>query len=1117
MRKSRRVTLNLPKSVRADPDADQAPEPEVPRVEDIPEEEVVDETLQSNNVTTQETETDLPDPVPQQGDRVPIAFRPPRVIAFDWSRVPERQDGPSTPRIDKGKARAQPDDDPDITPDNPNQDKPDQDTRAREQSRVDDSGADEIFIQVPRGSKKGAHWNSEAFRFQREMEEAFNMLVDLTHTTFRVPEHQRQIPPGKATPVPDRDKRYYRFQMQKIFEWLYTKADRVFRITDPGPSQRSDSGSSTEIDSFAQPRTPVASTSRQMPRRNRTLNTNIGTPTFLDAQRAPDPNIDAATDNLRRLRQPGESIEDYIKRRDAWERLEAGRQSRLRSAFGSRHRETSDSEDDVENQMKEESPSSEPRFRERSTRTRDTNPNSETQTPNRDSSHREPSHGRRSAPIRQERHRDESPDPSDSSSEGSSRSSYSSHRGNRRDDHRRRDRRDRSPPSSDPSSSESSSAEYDSDEEFYMSEPENRRHRHRSHRNRPRRRRTTRRTRTSMPRELYRSRRTKPSVYEERELRRLRKEIKRAVGTFRAPNQALRAVKVSLNASYKGEHDVTSFDNWLKSLLRWLKLYCLTGRDNDSERLTILATTLSGQAETWYNHTLRHADRTGERFKFSDAVIGLYCRFIHPAAARKATEDFENCKYSRSDGVQGFFDNIMTLAAQMVEFPNDYTIARKFLSGLPEDITEHMMYSRNVSAEHTPLSKILSVAIQMECNKEFVKDLKSKRGGNTSEKRTHQSTSEEATDKPRVRFQSSKRRDRDKRGRFNSPRDKRRDDRRGGRDRNHSRKPDRDNRGTNSNDQAKDNSEVLCWSCGRKGHYSNDPKCPKYGSSRPRLNAQRVVDDSDEKPDQDHNATVEQEQQDDRDTDYESDTDSDENDEYYTSAEGSQFDPDSDDEETGVRAMRVVEDGTESDDSELEELYVQRFEKAKEKPILSREYQSNVHRKSVTGTRAKHLPATQRCLSTLVTFNGMKARALLDSGSTTDCVSPDLVRLADAETILLDEPVTLQLGCVGSRSKINYGAKCEIEIGGEKGDYYFDVVNLDKYDMIVGTPFLRRFGISLDFSENKIIMRGKDLPLFPKGEGNGEKLKSPKRARLGIKLSPKKHIKRLIGGRTSDE
>jgi hypothetical protein len=49
---------------------------------------------------------------------------------------------------------------------------------------------------------------------------------------------------------------------------------------------------------------------------------------------------------------------------------------------------------------------------------------------------------------------------------------------------------------------------------------------------------------------------------------------------------------------------------------------------------------------------------------------------------------------------------------------------------------------------------------------------------------------------------------------------------------------------------------------------------------------------------------------------------------------------------------------------------------------------------------------------------------------------------------------------------------------------YLDVANLDKYDTILGTPFLTRHGISLDFETHEIVIRGKHrITALPEGEG----------------------------------
>ena len=88
-------------------------------------------------------------------------------------------------------------------------------------------------------------------------------------------------------------------------------------------------------------------------------------------------------------------------------------------------------------------------------------------------------------------------------------------------------------------------------------------------------------------------------------------------------------------------------------------------------------------------------------------------------------------------------------------------------------------------------------------------------------------------------------------------------------------------------------------------------------------------------------------------------------------------------------------------------------------------------------------------------------------------------------TILrLEKPATLQLGCSGSRLKINFATIAVVEFGLTTAKNYLDIANLDKYDCILGTPFLRKHGISLDFQFQDIVIRGKlHIPALPEEEG----------------------------------
>ena len=87
-------------------------------------------------------------------------------------------------------------------------------------------------------------------------------------------------------------------------------------------------------------------------------------------------------------------------------------------------------------------------------------------------------------------------------------------------------------------------------------------------------------------------------------------------------------------------------------------------------------------------------------------------------------------------------------------------------------------------------------------------------------------------------------------------------------------------------------------------------------------------------------------------------------------------------------------------------------------------------------------------------------------------ISPDYVWATGIPTFKLESPVRLQLACVGSKSMISYGARSSIVFGNKHVEEYFDVVHIDYYNVFLGTPFLQRLGITLDFTGQGAICMG---------------------------------------------
>ena len=87
-------------------------------------------------------------------------------------------------------------------------------------------------------------------------------------------------------------------------------------------------------------------------------------------------------------------------------------------------------------------------------------------------------------------------------------------------------------------------------------------------------------------------------------------------------------------------------------------------------------------------------------------------------------------------------------------------------------------------------------------------------------------------------------------------------------------------------------------------------------------------------------------------------------------------------------------------------------------------------------------------------------------------VSPDFAHAMGMKLMKLEQPISLQLACVGSKSTINYGTEATIMFSDTCIEEYLDVANIDYYDVILGMLFLRCLGVSLDFAGPGMIQMG---------------------------------------------
>jgi len=120
----------------------------------------------------------------------------------------------------------------------------------------------------------------------------------------------------------------------------------------------------------------------------------------------------------------------------------------------------------------------------------------------------------------------------------------------------------------------------------------------------------------------------------------------------------------------------------------------------------------------------------------------------------------------------------------------------------------------------------------------------------------------------------------------------------------------------------------------------------------------------------------------------------------------------------------------------------------------------------------------RRTLTGLVEINGTKAFTLFDSGAETDAISPDFVQACHIPLLELPNPLVLQMGMKGSCSCIYYGTNADLKVLGRNNKHYFDVVNIERYDAILGAPWLNTYKAMLDFGKHVVQVFNEEIPSF---------------------------------------
>ena len=542
-------------------------------------------------------------------------------------------------------------------------------------------------------------------------------------------------------------------------------------------------------------------------------------------------------------------------------------------------------------------------------------------------------------------------------------------------------------------------------------------------------------------REKKECRRDPKTEYEREQLRGIREQIRKMVGQEIQYAATYKGVKdIVTIIKYSGQNDNRIFTKWLDHLLMYFQLNRMCGPDNELVRLSAMYNSLDGVAEEWYRDLILHTPRRS--WTFEKAVCSLFLTYVFGSAASHAAREFGEVRYSRTEGAREYAQRLKTKARHLARKPDESTMIVRFLAGLPNELSQRLTLWEWLDPARDRFKHFVAKLHELE----------------EAENVTRTVSAAVVDEQRKTGTQGLRRPNRPQFGGRNLPHEPQRAPahQQGARQPVERRPEDRPARGKGPSPN------VTCFRCQGKGHYASDPACPMFGKDggpgrqlrdRPQLKAARV-------PETDGEVGTSGDL-----LEGASDTGDWENGSQWESQTEGEESIHSHDEAPRVNRISVADILSESEGDDV--AYV-RAVRAKVVSSPENPSRAAMHPKIDRPRRSK---AYESCLAAYVEINGMDAFTLFDSGSSADTISPDFARVGDVRVHTLDKPVPLQLGTVGSRASINYGTWTSIALGGRKEDrYYLDVVNIDRYDAILGAPFMRKFGIRLDFASNSIVV-----------------------------------------------
>ena len=102
-------------------------------------------------------------------------------------------------------------------------------------------------------------------------------------------------------------------------------------------------------------------------------------------------------------------------------------------------------------------------------------------------------------------------------------------------------------------------------------------------------------------------------------------------------------------------------------------------------------------------------------------------------------------------------------------------------------------------------------------------------------------------------------------------------------------------------------------------------------------------------------------------------------------------------------------------------------------------------------------------LAALVKINCIKAYMCWDTSSELDAISPDFTWATGIKPKPKESTLMIHLGTRGSSASTSYKITPKLDLGNTRIDHMLNVVNLNRWDLLLGNPFCNQYGVVLNY------------------------------------------------------